>query len=186
MVNLQNDSFNIIELPNFYTLLRQNISDLNIEGACMLDSDSLILFSRALAHTHNFAIITSVFETDSAEASLIIKKINTPAISNYPSGISGACELPNTPYILVTLSAEKTEDTYNDGKIVGSSLALLNKNTLEIEQCVFLSNIHEKFECQKIESACVIKQNANIFSVLLIADNDDHTSTIFDIEICID
>lgn len=110
-----------------------------------------------------------------------------PALENTVSGFSGACILPNNSGLLFTASLEATTDAYSDGEILGSYIGLIHFNTIE-EGIVKTELIrHNNMPLKtKLEGICVKDLDKNIAIVIVVSDNDDGTSRIFELELNIE
>ena len=90
----------------------------------------------------------------------------------------------------MTVSTEDTRNSYTDGTIgksylwiINSFLNKLNSNTIAVDKVIDLEEIDSRFKNQKIESATVISETKELINLVLVADNDDGSSTIFKLNI---
>jgi hypothetical protein len=99
------------------------------------------------------------------------KLFDLPKINGRSAGFSGACGLPGQTEFLVTASVEAAKDAYNDGRILGSFLGLLDWSTGTIR----MLSIPDVNGPLKVESIAIQRQTANSAHLALITD-DDHSN----------
>lgn len=181
-----------INTAAFYAIFRDRklVQEMNIEGFTVC-KHQLLFFNRANTTQSNQLIITDtkIIEKQLPNKFKIIPVIIAP-LEGIPLGISGACYDAIQDRLFLTASAEDTSNAYDDGKIIGSVLAIidnayeqLSKSTLEIHQLIYLDKVHPAFTEQKIESICITESKNNFYKCTLVADNDDGKSQLFEIEI---
>ena len=90
----------------------------------------------------------------------------------------------------MTVSTEDTRNSYEDGTIGKSYLWIINNisnkldsKTLSPDKIIDLEKTDPHFKNQKIESATVISETNRLIKLVLVADNDDGSSTIFKMSI---
>lgn len=183
------DSINLE--PLYLKIKEKGIEQINIEGACLL-SGKLILVSRGNKdYRYNHFIITdeqSLTADSSFQVSIIPFEIQKDTASF--KGISGLCYVKESNQLIMTVSTEDTRDTYTDGAIGKSYLWIinsfsnkLNSKTIGADKIIELEEIDPRFKNQKIESATVIGETSKMINIVLVADNDDGSSTIFKMSI---
>ena len=182
---------NIYLQPLYNRIKQTGIQQLNIEGAAFVN-DKLVLVNRGnKSYPFNHLIITN-------ESSLLndtnfqISIIPLPAQKDTTSfkGISGLCYAKESDKLIMTVSIEDTKSTYEDGAIGKSYLWIindistkLNNKAIKRDRVIDLEYIDSGFKGQKIESAVVIKETDRSIYLVLVADNDDGSSTIFKMSI---
>lgn len=192
IIQLSDKSIKKINTAAFYNLFRDRnlLNEMNIEGFTDC-RDKLLFFNRGNTNQPNSLIITD---------QKILKKqfpdkfkVIPVEIDNYngvPLGISGAHYLESSDILFLTASAENTNNSYDDGEIIGSVIGIikaaysqLNNNLLKVQQLVMLNEIDIIFAKQKIESVCIVSKNENELTCVLVADNDDGKSILFQVKI---
>src|SRR5436190_13489188 len=177
-----------ISLEPLYTQIKKSgISDVNIEGATFI-ANKLILVNRGNKdYPHNHLIITDQkFWDNDSSFQISIIPFETQKDKTSFKGISGLCYVKKSDQMIMTVSTEDTRDSYTDGAIGKSYLWIinsfsnkLNSNTIGPDRIIDLEKIDTRFKNQKIESAAVIGETKNLIHLVLVADNDDGSSTIF-------
>ena len=184
-----NDSINLE--PLYLKIKEQDIEQINIEGACFA-SGKLILVNRGnKGYPHNHFIITderSWINDSNFQISIIPFEIQKDTASF--QGISGLCYAKESDQLIMTVSTEDTRNSYDDGAIGKSYLWMinnistkLNSKTIGPNRIIDLEEIDPHFKKQKIESATVISETKELINLVLVADNDDGSSTIFKLSI---
>jgi hypothetical protein len=86
----------------------------------------------------------------------------------------------------MTVSTEDTRNAYDDGTIGKSYLWIIDNisaklvpGTITPDRILDLEAIDSRFKSQKIESATVIEEAKDFVRLVLVADNDDGSSTVF-------
>lgn len=191
-VNLETLHVDKQSIAPFYNQLKKynEIIELNIEGFTVCNDDFLF-FNRATTTQQNHLITTNnkLFKNKSqTEFNIIPIEINN--LNDIQLGISGACYDEINDTLFLTASAENTNNTYDDGEIIGSVLAIIenascqiNQQKIKIENFINLDTIDSSFDKQKVESVCIKNRDRNCYNLILVADNDDGKSVLFEIHI---
>ena len=184
-----NDSINLE--PLFLKIKDLGIEQINIEGACFV-SGKLILVNRGnKGYPHNHFIITDE-KSWTSDSSFQISIANFEDQKDTASfkGISGLCYAKESDQLIMTVSTEDTRNSYEDGTIGKSYLWIINNisnkldsKTLSPDKIIDLEKTDPHFKNQKIESATVISETNGLIKLVLVADNDDGSSTIFKMSI---
>jgi len=190
--NLKTKDVDSINLEPLYLKIKeQGIKQINIEGSCFI-SGKLVLANRGnKSYPQNHFISTgesSWNNDDSFQISL------TPFEDQKDTalfkGISGLCYASESDQLIMTVSTEDTRNSYTDGTIGKSYLWIINSisnklgsATLTPDKIIDLEEIDPRFKNQKIESATVIRETSKLINLVLVADNDDGSSTIFKMSI---
>ena len=185
------DSGKINLEPLFLKMKELGIEQINIEGACFV-SGKLVLVNRGnKGYPHNHFIITNEeFWADSSlQISVAEFKTDHDDISSF-RGISGLCYAKESDKLIMTVSTEDTRNSYDDGAIgksylwiVNSISTKLNKKTISRNRLIDLEYVDARFKGQKIESATVIGETNELIHLVMVADNDDGSSTVFKMSI---
>lgn len=192
IVQLSDCSVKKINTAAFYGIFRDRnlVGEMNIEGftGCR---DRLLLFNRGNTSQPNSLIITDrkILKKQFPDRFKVIP-VEIGSLDNIMLGISGAgyCEVNDV--LFLTASAENTSNTYDDGDIIGSVLGIvydastaLDASIFTVKHLIALDKVDAVFSKQKIESVCITRQLDKIYNCVLVADNDDGKSVLFEIEI---
>lgn len=170
---------------------------LNIEAA-VVDDERLLLFQRGSALSPNVVLIFNVrkfleWVEDNSKKMPVphLRVVLLPQIGEVQSGFSGATVLPEKDAIVFSASSEDRNDAYLDGKVFGSLVGALERQSLYREAGEIKPSI-AKFATKdqgaftgKIESLTVLgKQAPDTCRVVAVTDNDkDTSSTILTLEL---
>lgn len=176
-----------LSLTTLYSQIKNSgIEQVNIEGACFIDRKLLLSNRGNKSYPFNHLIYI-----DEALRSFI--DLHPVAIPFEPQndtasfqGISGICYAKETDQLIMTVSTEDTRSAYEDGAIGKSYLWIidniskkLNPSVIKPNKVIDLETIDARFKGQKIESATIIKETKDEVCLVIVADNDDGSSTIF-------
>lgn len=194
IVDLRDDSVKRANIVAFYSLFRDRhlIPEMNIEGLTVC-RDKVLFFNRANTSHGNHLIIT--------DQKILVKRfpdrfkvmpVRIPSLKGIPLGISGACYDTVSDRLILSASAENTNNAYDDGEVLGSVLALVDDIThkldaaeLVVDKLIVLDEADAEFAAQKIESVCITKATGNTYELVLVADNDQGHSTLFDVQLVV-
>ena len=110
--------------------------------------------------------------------------MNLNAIDGLFAGVSGAT-ITSNGIVIITASAERTSDWYNDGEIVGSSVGWFRLSEMQSEFKVNTQILKENGIVlkTKIESVAVHTNDQHKAKLLLVSDNDGADSELFNMDI---
>lgn len=161
----------------FYEYLQKNPllenSELNIE-ATTYQNGFLYLFNRA-----NNVIIKFDYQDFIKYLSggnfpkIETKRIFLPEIQGFEAGFSGATMFCENK-ILFTASIEATNDSYNDGEIIGSLVGIIDISDFENAKLMEYDMLSFENSPLKVESVTMNKNN----EILLICDDDNGNTQI--------
>lgn len=177
-VFLNDMSVSTINTSAFYSNLalipEMNNIELNIEGLAYYN-DSVYLFNRM----NNMIIAFELSDFDNAINNVDIFPnyktvvLKLPKIDGIEAGLSGATIQQSTGKLYFTASVENTEDSYNDGKILGSFAASAPVSSLYNEASFNIFQIDNNGDPIKAESICIISnQSDNNISLGIVTDSD--------------
>lgn len=185
LVNLDSNNFTEFNLEPFYNRVREaGIQDLNIESAAVVE-DLVILGNRGNKNNEGNQIIITQHEfwNHPQDADIRIIPIE---LENESAQLSGLTYSEKNDSLLFTASIEDTENSYDDGKIgesyfgvIENAYRKLYRKRVKINEQVMLSEIHESFIGQKIESLCIQTDKTGRMKLHLVADNDRGGSFLF-------
>lgn len=175
-------------LDTFYQRLKYNgLEELNIEGACSIPGYIVLSNRGHIGYPRNYLVFTSQhFWRNQENAALSLVKVGGELDTTKFSGVSGLAYAPRSDRLLMAVSTEDTRSVYEDGAI-GKSYLWIVKNisakrrwkSVNPDQVIDLEAIDRRFRGQKIESVCVVKETRHFLQLVLAADNDDGSSTLF-------
>ncbi len=184
-----NDSINLE--PFFLKAKNLGIEQINIEGACFVPGKLILVNRGNKSYFHNHFIITDEkLWTNDSSFQMSIAPFEIQKDTALFKGISGLCYAMQSDQLIMTASTENTRNSYDDGEIGKSYLWVinnistkLNNKTFEPDRIIDFEEIDPRFKKQKIESATVISETKELINLVLVADNDDGSSTIFKLSI---
>lgn len=192
IIDLSENKIKKISMSSFYSIFKDRnlIAEINIEGFTDC-KEKLLFFNRGNTEQPNQLIITDQNILNKTFPNKFkVMPINIGKLKDITLGISGACYDGINDVLLLTASAENTNNAYDDGNIIGSVLCVvynayekLQHKELVIDEIIELENINAVFEQQKIESICITNRNNKSYTCVLVADNDDGKSVLFEVEI---
>jgi hypothetical protein len=178
---------NIYLQPLYSKIKQAGIEQINIEGAAFL-SGKLILVNRGnKGYPYNQLISTDEsFLKNDSNYKIAIIPFEIQRDTALFKGISGLTYSKQNDQLLMTVSTEDTRNAYDDGTIGKSYLWIidnisgkLNSTSIKPDKIIDLEEIDSRFKSQKIESATVIEDAKDFIRLVLVADNDDGSSTVF-------
>lgn len=195
IINLSEHKIKKISTAAFYSIFRdRNLleNEMNIEGFTDC-RDKLLFFNRANTKQSNQVIITDqkILKKQWPDRFKVIP-LKIGSTKNITFGISGACYDEKNDILILSASAENTDNAYDDGEIIGSAIAIvknatkqIQNNEILVDELMELETIDPAFEKQKIESVCITQHGESRYTCLLVADNDDGKSVLFEVEIIV-
>ena len=177
-----------ISLESLYSQIKNSgINEVNIEGVAFTVGKLILVNRGNKGHPKNHLIITDEkFWTNDSSFQISIIPFEAQKDTTSFKGISGLCYTKESDQLIMTVSTEETRNSYSDGAIGKSYLWIinnfsnkLNSNTIAPDRIIYLEEIDTRFKKQKIESAAVIGETNNLIHLVLVADNDDGSSTLF-------
>ena len=167
-----------------------DFGEINIEGSAVIGSH-FIMSNRANGkNLVNRLIITEQsFWNNQRQSTISISTLVLPGNSNSAVGVSELCYLPSNDTLLMTLSTELTDNTYQDGPVGDSYIGWiqniggkLDQPTIELDGILNLAACNPVFEGEKVEGICVERAYDGEFIIHLISDDDHGHSTLFKIK----
>lgn len=177
-----------IRLDVFYDRLQKSgLHELNIEGACSIPGAVILSNRGSKGNAKNHLVITRPdFWKEQQNAPITLISIGSNTDTSFFNGVSGIAYAQKSDRLLLTVSTEDTRNSMDDGAIGKSYLWFIenisskkNWKAINPDKIIDLGNLDAAFKGQKIESLCVTKETKNFLHLVLVADNDDGSSTIF-------
>jgi len=182
---LQLDS---IRTDSFYSdLSGLGVKEINIEGMCTMPQ-SMVLANRGnLSYPVNYLVFTSWAAISGRQRGrMSLVRIGGNSDSTEFKGISGLCYARRSDRLIMTVSTEATSNALDDGAIGKSYLWIIrnisskrNWKAINPDQVIDLEEVDARFRGQKIESVCILKETRDFLHLVLAADNDDGSSSLF-------
>lgn len=177
-----------IHLDTFYQRLYLNgIKELNIEGSCTIPGAMLLANRGNKDYPKNKLILTSDdFWNNQKDCPVSTIAIGTNKDTATFNGVSGMCYSNKSDQLILTVSTEDTRNSVDDG-VIGKSYLWIVKNisskkkwkAINPDKIIDLESLDHQFKGQKIESVCISKETSGFLHLILVADNDNGSSTIF-------
>ena len=177
-----------IRLDTFYRRLSLNgIIEVNIEGITAVPN-AIILSNRGnKSYPKNHLVFTREnFYEQQSHTNITIALIGFNTDSASFKGVSGLGYSYRNDKLFLTVSTENTRNNLEDGTIGKSYLWIVKSissktrwKAINPDQIIDLEKTDPRFKGQKIESVCVMKETRKFIYLLLAADNDDGSSTLF-------
>lgn len=184
-ITFQADTFS---LEVFYKRLKgYGIEETNIEGSCEIPGYQLFSNRGSKGFPKNHLILTrQAFWKDQASAPISTILLGTQSDSSSFNGVSGMSYAAKSDRLIITVSTEDTRNNVDDGAI-GKSYLWVVKNisgkkkwsAINPDEVIDLEKLDARFKGQKIESVCITKETKDLLHLLLAADNDNGSSTLF-------
>lgn len=177
-----------LRMDTFYRrIIRSGVNELNIEGATSIPGGVLLSNRGSKGYPKNHLIFTDEnFWEQQAEARINLVVAGPDNDSSSFSGISGLAYSRESDALLLTVSTEDTRNSMDDGAIGKSYLWIVRNISVKKDSKVMgpdrvidLGALDERFRGQKIESVCIIRETSEWLYLLLAADNDNGSSSLF-------
>ena len=177
-----------IRLDTFYHRLKaEGLTELNIEGAVSTPGFFILSNRGHQKFRSNHLIMTShKFWEQQLQSPINLVRLGVNADSSQFSGISGLAYAQKSDALVLTVSTEATASTFDDGAIGKSYLWIVrnisakkNWKAINPDRIIDLSKADAAFTGQKIESVTVVKETKKFLHLVLVADNDNGSSSIF-------
>lgn len=174
-----------VSLAPFYQKVQQLIyrpdAHWNLEGATKA-TDSLVLFNRGNNTVMNVSwnqFTSFVMGVASEFPFVSYRRVRLPMLQEHEARFSGACTL-NDQYLLVSASVEDTPNWNDDGPVLGSFIALLDRQTYELKSPLQVTNSQGKPYVHKVESLEVLEkeEDGTLMIGALVDDDDGKTKLI--------
>ena len=186
--NLKTKTKENIYLQPLYSKIKQaGIEQINIEGAAFVAGKLLLVNRGNKGYPYNQLIgIDESFLKNDSNYKIAIIPFEIQKDTALFKGISGMTYAKQTDRLIMTVSTEDTRNAYDDGAIGKSYIWIidnisgkLSSTTINPDRVIDLEETDSRFKSQKIESATVIEETKDFIRLVLVADNDDGSSTIF-------
>ncbi len=174
----ESKNFSRIDFSHFYDQLRNQFAQLNIEAATMLGNSIALGIRANRSYPDNYIVL--------AIPGKFPPEFQRKVLLKFPvehTGISGMDYDGLRDILFITFSSENTSNSYDDGEIGESYLAIIQEAADQIqkdEMCISsltkLSDLGPELKFQKVESVALAADNRQ---VLVVADNDQGNTNLF-------
>jgi hypothetical protein len=177
-----------IALDTFYArLTAYGIKEVNIEGSCAIPGFQLLANRGSKGYPKNQLIFTRPdFWEAQTNAPITTCLLGSQQDSTLFNGVSGMTYSKRSDRLILTVSTEDTRNNVDDGAIGKSYLWIVHNisnkkrwSAINPDRIIDLEKLDYRFKGQKIESVCLVKETNDFFYLLLAADNDTGSSTLF-------
>ncbi len=189
LVNPITKQVETISLTSLYSCLKiyMPIEDqlyFNIEGLC--SSDTHLYFAQR-GNITGHQIIFKLFIKDfisyckkpTTDLNITSYTFSLPEINGIKFGLSACCFDEYNQKILFCAAAENTQNTYDDGLILGSLIGIISFD--EVNKTVNIMHTQVILK-KKIESLCILKKDDHTnYTLLAVCDNDNEASELLEI-----
>jgi hypothetical protein len=181
-----------IRLDTFYQRLKfHGLDEINIEGVCSMPGMVILSNRGNKNYPKNFLIFTKQqFWKNQSQTPITLIRIGVNADSSVFNGVSGMDYASKSDRLILTVSIEDTRNSMDDGAIGKSYLWIINDisskrnwKAINPNTIIDLETIDQRFTGQKIESVCVTEETKKTLHLVLAADNDNGSSTLFKMQI---
>jgi hypothetical protein len=184
-VTKQKDS---IRLDTFYRRIKASgLEELNIEGVCSIPGSVVFSNRGSKGYPKNHLVFTSEkFWKKQSRSPVKLIRVGANTDSAIFNGVSGLAYASKSDRLLLTVSTEDTKNSIDDGAIGKSYLWIITNISskkgmkgINPNQVIDLEKTDSRFKGQKIESVCITKETKHFLHLVLAADNDNGSSTLF-------
>ena len=177
-----------VRLDTFYQRLQANgLKEINIEGMTSFPG-SIILSNRGNKGypKNHLVFVNERFWEKQSNSSINAILFGSNADTAIFNGVSGLAYAAKSDQLICTVCTEDTRNNMDDGAIGKSYLWIVNDisskkkwKTINPDKIIDLEEADQRFKGQKIEAACIIKETKKFIHLVLSADNDNGSSTLY-------
>ncbi len=188
LVNLDDHFKEEMDITGFYNQLKDDLEQVNIESSAVV-LGKLILGNRGnLTHPENTIIATDVdFWKHPEKVEWTKIEFKLPEIKGKKVlGLSGMTYSHKNDWLVCTMSTESTANSYDDGVIGDSYLAIVenasrkvSRKKMNVNELINLSEVDDAFKGYKMESCTIFSEKEGRLKLHLVADNDTGKSFLF-------
>jgi hypothetical protein len=175
-------------LDSFYRELSDmGLKEVNIEGIANLPQTAVLVNRGNLGNPANHLVfISQTLFTRGQPSRISLVRMGGNSDTSEFRGISGLCYSRRSDKLIMTVSTEFTANAIDDGAIGKSYLWIVNNinskrnwKGINPDKIIDLEKVDHRFKGQKIESVCITSETRDFLHLVLAADNDDGSSTLF-------
>lgn len=174
----ESKNFSRIDFSDFYDQLRNQLVQMNIEAATMLGNCLALGIRANRSYPDNYIALASPGKLSPEFQRKVLLKLPVEH-----AGISGMDYDVLRDILFITFSSENTTNSYDDGEIGESYLAIIQEaadqiknNELYVSSFTKLSDLGPELKLQKVESVALTADHRQL---LVVADNDQGNTSLF-------
>jgi hypothetical protein len=187
LVNLDDHLKEEMDITGFYNQIKDDLEHVNIESSAVILGKLLMGNRGNLTSPENTIIVTDIDfwkHPEKAEWSKVI--FDLPDTEGKVLGLSGMTYSHKNDWLICTMSTEATANSYDDGAIGDSYLAVVEnasrkilRKKMNVNVLINLSEVDDAFKGYKLESATILSEKNGRLKMHLVADNDTGKSFLF-------
>lgn len=191
LVNLDDHFKEEMDITGFYNQLKDDLEQVNIESSAVV-LGKLIMGNRGnLSSPENTIVVTETnFWRHPEKAEWQKVEFKLPETEGKVLGLSGMAYSHKNDWLICTLSTEATANSYDDGAIGDSYLAIVenasrkvSRKKMNVNQLINLSEVDDAFKGYKMESCTIFSEKEGRLKLHMVADNDSGKSFLFRIRL---
>lgn len=187
LVNLDDHLKEEMDITGFYNQIKDDLEHVNIESSAVILGKLLMGNRGNLASPENTIIVTDIdFWKHPEKAAWNKVTFDLPDTKGKVLGLSGMTYSHKNDWLICTMSTEATANSYDDGAIGDSYLAIVEnasrkilRKKMNVNVLINLSEVDEAFKGYKLESATILSEKNGRLKMHLVADNDTGKSYLF-------
>jgi hypothetical protein len=187
LVNLDDHLKEELDITGFYNHIKDDLGQVNIESSAVV-LGQLIMGNRGNNSSPENTIIVADIDfwrhPDKAKWSKVL--FSLPKKTDKFLGLSGMAYSRKNDWLICTMTTEDTSNSYDDGTIGDSYLAIvenasrkIGRKKMNVNQLINLSEENEAFKGYKLECATIASEKEGRLKMHLVADNDTGKSFLF-------
>lgn len=187
LVNLDDHYKEEMDVTPFYNQIKDNLQHVNIESSAVILGKLLMGNRGNLNSPENNIIVTDIDfwkHPDQAEWNKVI--FDLPDAGGNVLGLSGMTYSHKNDWLICTMSTEATANSYDDGAIGDSYLAIvenasrkISRKKMNVNELINMSEVDDAFKGYKLESCTLLSEKNGRVKLHLVADNDTGKSFLF-------
>lgn len=187
LVNLDDHLKEEMDITGFYNQIKDELEHVNIESSAVILGKLLMGNRGNLTSPENTIIVTDIDFWKHPEKAAWNKVIfDLPDTEGKVLGLSGMTYSHKNDWLICTMSTEATANSFDDGAIGDSYLAIVEnasrkilRKKMNVNVLINLSEVDEAFKGYKLESATILSEKNGRLKMHLVADNDTGKSFLF-------
>lgn len=187
LVNLDDHLKEELDITSFYNQMKDDLEHVNIESSATILGKLLLGNRGNTSSPENTIIVTDMdFWRHPEKAEWNKVSFDLPNTDGKVLGLSGMAYSHKNDWLICTMSTEATDNSYDDGAIGDSYLAIvenasrkISRKKMNVNDLINLSEVDEAFKGYKMESAAILSEKDGRIKMHLVADNDTGKSFLF-------
>jgi hypothetical protein len=187
MVNLDDHLKEEMDITGFYNQIKDDLEHVNIESSAVILGKLLMGNRGNKTSPDNTIIVTDIdFWKHPEKAEWNKVNLDLPKSAGKLLGLSGMTYSHINDWLICTMSTEDTANSYDDGAIGDSYLAIvenasrkISRKKMNVNELINLSEVDDAFKGYKMESCTILSEKNGRLKMHLVADNDGGKSFLF-------